>query len=323
MTVRVYRSTDAGAPSLIGTRGSLINVLSAVLTGPSFNGTGNAYGSTPCAGWSRPFTGTNLAAYQQPATANQRFLLIDETTADSSARVTGYETMTSISGGVGPFPAGDQITNSKLFLCKSTTFDATSRPWIIIATDKLFHMWVNCSGAAPPVVSTPAAMLTFGDFISYAPGDTYNTVLISAATVGPNVFQPVLSTGGLQTLAAGHFYPRSYNQTGTSAQGTKGTVGPQCGTASSGGGGLSTPNATDGKIYVSPFQLGESVSGTGTILRGELPGVYALLHTASSLFNDADMLTDVAGLPGKTLELHYLYNSGAAGAILLETSNTW
>lgn len=51
MPVTVYRSTDAGAPVLSNSNGSLIAVLKACLV--------DGYSSKASAGWTAPFTGTS------------------------------------------------------------------------------------------------------------------------------------------------------------------------------------------------------------------------------------------------------------------------
>ena len=54
MTVRIYKSTDSGAPTLTGQAFSLISLLLACLV--------DGYGSKAAAGWTKPYTGTNLAS---------------------------------------------------------------------------------------------------------------------------------------------------------------------------------------------------------------------------------------------------------------------
>ena len=56
MTVRLYRSTDGSAPTLSGTAGDLINLLDKCLV--------SGYGSSTAAGWTKPYTSTNAAAFR-------------------------------------------------------------------------------------------------------------------------------------------------------------------------------------------------------------------------------------------------------------------
>ena len=71
MTVTVYLSTDASAPTLDGNVGSLITVLDAVLV--------NGYGAKAAAGWTKAFSGTNKAAYRNsPSTGTGLFWRIQD-----------------------------------------------------------------------------------------------------------------------------------------------------------------------------------------------------------------------------------------------------
>lgn len=328
MTVRVYRSSDAGAPSLSGQQGTMINVLSAVLTGPSFNGTGFAYGTTPCAGWSRPFIGTNIAAYQQPATANQRFLLVDDSVADQYSRLTGYETMTSISVGTNPFPTPSQIANSKLFVVRSNTFDATVRGWTIIASDKLFYMFINGNSQSTITGTAPgnAGGFCFGDFISNQPGDIYNTIIIAVQTNSTVNCSTLHFLGNLSNAPlVGHYVNRSYTQIGGSTPILKAGDWTRSPSGSMGTSGLTVPNASDGNIYVAPITIYE-FPNLGSVFRGTMPGLYTPLHNMLSVLNEGDQISGINGLPGKTLEAHFQYNnngSPSVGVGLVEISDTW
>lgn len=324
MTVRVYRSSDAGAPTLSGSQGSLINVLSAVLTGPSFNGTGNAYGSTPCAGWTRPYTGTNLAAFRQPlATTNGRYLVVDEVSADSNARVTSYENMTAINAGTGQCPTSMHIALGQLFFYKSTAYSALARPWFIVATDKLFYLWVNSVGDVPIGVNTNAQMMAFGDFPSVAPIDNYNTILISNTSSGGPT--NVLSTAptNIVVVSSGHYVMRSYTQTGGSVN-VSVTSDGFCLSGVRGSIGLAFPNPVDGKLYLSSTPITELIGSSTGAYRGTLPGLWQLPHKCTGVLNDGDVITNVANLPGRVFEVKQLfYSTNNPGYVLIETSDTW
>lgn len=88
--------------------------------------------------------------------------------------------------------------------------------------------------------------------------------------------------------------------------------------------GAPFPNPTDGKIYVAPIQIVESVSATVGITRGILPGIWAPCFRAISVLNDGDILDNISGITNKTLEAKFLASANnSAGACLFETSNTW
>src|SRR5574337_1555206 len=104
MTVNVYRSSDASAPVLTGQAGSLITVLDACLI--------SGYGSKSPAGWVKPYSGTNLAAYRA-ATGNQFYFRVDDS-GTVEARISGYETMSDVNTGTGQFPTTADRKSTRL-----------------------------------------------------------------------------------------------------------------------------------------------------------------------------------------------------------------
>lgn len=70
MTVTAYFSTDASAPTLTGTTGSLVALLDAILV--------NGYGAKAAAGWSIAYTGTSKRDYKQGTGSNGYYLDVDD-----------------------------------------------------------------------------------------------------------------------------------------------------------------------------------------------------------------------------------------------------
>ena len=79
MAIYYYTNTSPGAPTLTGAAGSLITLLDWLLV--------------TNLGWTKEFSGTNLASYRA-ATGNRFYLGVDDTTALYS-RVRGFATMTA------------------------------------------------------------------------------------------------------------------------------------------------------------------------------------------------------------------------------------
>jgi len=177
MTTRSYSSSDASAPSLSGTVGSLVALLDACLV--------TGYGSKVAAGWTKPFTGTNSAAFRQ-GSGSMAYLYVDDngTTPGGAkdASVRGYLSMTSISSGSRPFPSQENavsLTSSSVFglsYRKSNTADATARDWIIVADDKTVYIFID-EGTSGQV---GYCLFGFGQFLSYVPGDN-DSVFISGS----------------------------------------------------------------------------------------------------------------------------------------------
>ena len=127
MTVRVYSSADVGAPVLNMSSGSLVAVLDACLV--------NGYGSKPGSGWAKSFADSTLrAAYKQGVGGNGHYFYLDDS-AGASARCRGYEAMTDINTGTGPFPTAVQVSGGD-YLHKHDGAAGT-RPWFLVADANL------------------------------------------------------------------------------------------------------------------------------------------------------------------------------------------
>ena len=176
MAVTVYRSTDASAPLLTNSNGSLIAVLRACLV--------DGYGSKPPAGWTAPFTGTNLIAFKEGTGGNNRYLRVYDGGADASshrvANVRAYETMTAVSTGTGPCPTPGQVSGNGATISYFQVGRSTPHAsWVVVATPSFFHLVVEQGDDN----SYPEYM-AFGKFISDLAGDTFNEVLLAGSLPG-------------------------------------------------------------------------------------------------------------------------------------------
>lgn len=379
-TVKVYRSTDYGAPILYGNAGYLIPVLDAALvngygslnvtsmthsTGTvtvttasphllstygrqlieganeaGYNGefqitvtgadtftyqttgvvvdtaTGTITTKSPGAGWTKPYSGTNLAAYRQ-GSGNQRYLRIDDTVT-LAARCVGYEAMTGISAGTNTFPSTAQFSGG-LYWTKSSTADATNaRAWVIIADDKTFYMWVNFNSS---VTFADSSICAFGDVDSTKSGDLYNCVILAntaAATAANNRFGYV--NVNFTTAESGMYFCRSYTQTGTSIAGAKiSDAAKAAGATVMGSNGLIYPHQTDGSLYVAPVWTVETAStASQSVIRGSLRGVWNPLHNLP--LANLDTFQGNGNLTGKTF---LALRMQASGQVFFDIANTW
>jgi len=316
MTVRVYRSTDASAPVLNGTAGSMIAVLDACLV--------NGYGALAGSGWTIPYTGTNLRAYRQPS-GNQMYLRIADTLG-ANATVQGYETMTAISTGTNLFPTTAQVAAPGLYWYKSSQSAAQSIPWICVATQKIFYLWVAYNNAVAPTTST--FMYCFGDISTFkSTTDGFETFIMGSTTASstPNSVSIVTS---ITTTLSGQYMARSYTGTGTSinvgkiADYVRGTGNNYIGYSLGSGSRSVFPDMVNGYISLSPVWITEPANSS---VRGAMPGWWNLNHWASQ---QLPMLTPAQGVQltftngamnGKTIE----FLPTDAGAIAIEVSDTW
>jgi hypothetical protein len=373
--VKVFKSTDTGAPALTGQAGSLLALLDAVLlngynsgaititrggatatanrTGhgfqngdcilhagadqPEYNGefyifnvTADTYDftvsgspATPAtgtitakrapAGWTKPFSGANKAAYRQGG-GNQFYLRVDDT-GTTTARVVGYEDMSDVDTGTAAFPTNAQVSGG-LYWNKSNSSDGTARPWIIVANERLAILHVNGTSSA---TATDAAIMLFGDFKSYKVADAFATLIIggTSSTVTSNNVMRSLS-GAMTSPTTGHFVARSFTQIGGSLAIAKHSDYIKSNNVIlMGGGGIAYPNGPDTGLYLAPLWITEV---TGPHLRGEIVGLWNPLHQTP--LQHGDTFLGAAGTPlaGRTFLALNMYSTSQA---MVEISNTW
>lgn len=377
--VKVFRSTDAGAPTLAGLSGYLLDVLKktlvdgynsktvtitradttatasatahgflagqcvlisganqseyngehyiksvtentftfAVSGSPATPATGTITAKMAPAGWTNPYSGTNTGALQLGGGSQMVFRVDDSLT--TSARVVGYESMSSIDSGTNAFPTAAQVSGG-LYLNKSATSDSTARAWMVVATDRLAYLHINGATTAGQL----STVYALGDIKSYAASDQYATALIASVSYSASAiasYEAIALTNALGATSTGHYLARSYTQAGGSiAFGKHGDAAKAKSlTAKLGAAGLTYPSETDGGLYLTPVFVHEAV-----VLRGEMPGLWAPLHARP--LTHGDTVSGTGALAGKTfiaLNVDGTSVSAANGQVFLETSNTW
>jgi hypothetical protein len=276
----VYRWDDTDAPVLSGTAGSMVNLLTKCLV--------DGYGSKSGAGWILEFYNAELtkAAFKNnPVTCTGFFLLVDEVTpAANVVNMQGYELMTDIDNGVSPYYTEDYSVS------KSSTSDTTSRPWLIVATDKFFHLvvWHTVTGDENVVlpVETRNTLFQFGDFVA-ANIDGFNSVLSMGYCYNNVVYGSIRpEVAG----AAGDTYQAKYTRCPRNMAGDpdsslhlwNGAIGGACGLRSI----YSLMYSTTGAAYVpGRFSISKPYLGDASTydLRGYMPGIYIPCHKAEDL----------------------------------------
>lgn len=218
-------------------------------------------------GWAKPFSGTNLAAYQSQSIASPKHLLRVDDTSTTLMRVVGYESMTDVNSGLGPFPTPAQFSGGG-YWPKRQSASATGVPWILVGDDRLFYLILCPYGAGPQSWGFNSTIRGFGDPVALKPsGDAYGTLLNVSAQSGVgsmqdgDFFNPTVSTT---------YMPRSFTGNGT---GVAGYTAAYCG-GTNASGLIATlgvfPNNIDGALYLSKKYSTLSSDGTP---RGELPGL--------------------------------------------------
>jgi len=311
-----YRNTDASSPVLDGTVSALIDVLDGCLV--------NGYGAKTAAGWTKPYTGTDLAAYLQGA-GSGFYLRVNDAGpgagAAKEARIIGYETMSDVNTGTGPFPTVAQMANG-MFVRKSVAADATARDWIVIADDRTAYVFIK-SEVAVGVAGIWYAFM-FGDFYSVVNSDAYNCMITAraaenSATASSDRLDVVSSGGSISSAVSNHYVARSYLGTGGSLIPSKTTNTSLLASTTSLLGTMPYPNPSDGGMYISKVWIGDATTAPINSVRGWMRGFWGFLHPIASVA-DQDTVSGTGDFAGKTFL--FIKTSGNSGVYMIETSNT-
>lgn len=287
MAITHKTNADAGMVTLSASAGALITVLDALLV--------------TALGWTKPYTGTNLAIYKQPVGTNERYLYVDDTNA-AFARLIGLESATSITlPGSGLFPTTAQVSGG-LYLDK-----VAGGTWRFISNGKMFYFFST--------YSTSQHWFAFGDFFSYKSGDAWNTMIMGQTSAANATTQSSVIQVGSSTGTAGCFLARSYTAAGSSVNAAKCTDTTRNNSVlTMGTAPMTYPCPTDGGLHQAPCWLYEAAGP-----RGILPGLWIPMHTRP--LTSGDTFTGAGALAGKTFIAITTGNN--AGQVFVETSDTW
>lgn len=276
--------TVAGAtPSNLNGEQKLLSASSTQVTFATAEANGAATGTITFkvsgANWLKPYTGTNLAAYQsQHGESSKPYLRLDDT-GTTTCRVVGYESMSDINTGLGPFPTPAMYANGG-FWAKSTVANSTANAWILVADERSFILWVAPAYGASALNKGGVAR-GFGDFIAFKPsGDGFGSFL-NIATTGTVTAHNTNGLDYMQSTTTHMFAPRAYTALGVAAP--LGSY-PYTGSASAMSGVDSMlgvfPSPVDGRLRLSKRYV--AAGGTTEGPRGDLPGLYSVPHTETS-----------------------------------------
>lgn len=278
-------------------------------------------------GWATEFTGTNLRAYRSADVTGTRMRLRVDDTGTLPARVVGYESMRDVNTGTGPFPTAAQVSGG-LYWGKSSTADATARPWFLVGDSRTFYLYLALNATYPE----KGFCYVFGDYASAAAGDAYACALTGStdATSASSINYGDVGRGenGVQS---GAYLARSYTGLGGAQQFYK--MSAYCTTAAPSGldtysaTDLAYPNGPDNGLLTATVQV-----LSNSALRGNLRGV---LHSAQACyagFNTGDFVTGAGSYAGHMLlalrtggPMNYATNStpNGAGAMFVDLTGPW
>lgn len=274
------------------------------------------------AGWRKDFTGTNLAAYKSNDVAATGCLLRVDDSGGKLARCVGYESMTGISTGSGPFPTSGQISGG-LYWTKSNAADATARQWVLIADGRIFYLLLRHYSAT----FAGAGMMCFGDLLSYKSGDAWSCVIAGAMSDRSGYSSGSSDDyASITTSIGGTFLARPDTALGSSCQARKWFSIPIPTSTSpyqSGQGPMRYPNAADNGLYLSEHYL----SQYGDLsLRGVSPGLFCSPQGIPQGWVVPHFeIANVAMLPNRTLKVEPYAGDGSTnyGFAFFDVTGPW
>lgn len=310
-----------------------------VANSPTTPGTGTGVYHKAGLGWTKPYSGTNLAAYlpQSGLGFPQHYYRVSDnalsTGAGKEAVVCGSETMSDVNTGTNKFPTNAQValTGTEAYgghyWRKSITADTVVREWTAFGDGATFYLIMNSDA------STTAGRATngIGAFYSFTTADAYNSLNGGQALTNSGNVTLVSSTfsvespSGTNGSTSGFYGARNYAQAGGSQQmvrwnpcvsGSGGVVRAAGGAY----GNMAYPNAADGALWVMPCFICDGT--TTAAVRGRLRGMFAHMHSSVPL-SEYDTATNVAGLSGVTLTAVAIQAATAPGIALFDTYGPW
>lgn len=316
MTVRVYRSSDASAPVLRGnTPGDLINLLDKCLV--------TGYGSKTAAGWTKPFTGTNVAVFRQGAGSSGFYLRVDDTstaTGNRAARVKGYEAMSDVNTGTPQsFPTELQAAGGATWWTKySSSTAANAREWIVWADERIFYIYID-NYPEQTTQEYNNSWYGFGDINAYKPGDPTACILIGDQTTSSPWISQSLFSQASSLGSTGHsamWMPRKFDQLGSPVR--MDWHSDYAKQSSVFAGSVSYPHGPDGALLMAPVWCHDP-NGSPYNIRGLFPGLYAHCHP-SNTFNHLDTFDGQGDFAGRNF---IVIRGGASSAIVIDQSDNW
>lgn len=276
------------------------------------------------AGWVKEFSGTNLAAYRASNVESTRMYLRVDDTGTTNSRVVGYETMSDVNTGVGPFPTTTQISGGGWWP-KANAANATARAWTVVADSKGLILHIHAATSSPGIAG---GIWSFGDFASLKSGDAYACVLHCTTSDQSN-----LGSASSQSLEwcyastgyGGNYLPRSFTMLGGSVAANHlapDFVNPNASGYASQSGSPLYPNGPDNGLVLSKKVIVE----VGVCRRGTYRGMYITPQNCSTAFSWRDKIDGHGELTGRKLMALKCGSPAAttnSGVVFVDITGPW
>lgn len=262
--------------------------------------TGTITAKRAAAGWSKAFSGTNKAAYQQGGTAG-RYLRVPHTADADTVTVTSYPTMSDVDTGSG-------LALSGTFFINNPSRTKVPAEWRLVADHQLFWLSVYFYHH-PPYANNP--IYSYGEYWKlmgagnlldyYVSGDPYAIVTPTDADTLPLSANYTKKNGTLATANTKSFL----------------LSGAQWGVNSLGVYPSYPAPINGGLVAMLAFLIEENEP------RMQLPGIYAPWQREQDVPDNTYNVLDAAGIPRTLLKMRMYQNSSYFGMALLDLSGPW
>ncbi|MBB5204398.1 hypothetical protein HNQ51_001712 [Inhella inkyongensis] len=276
------------------------------------------------AGWAKAFSGANLAAYRPTDPAGTRFYLRVDDTAAQNARVRGFEAMTDVNTGTGPFPTDSLIPGGQWW-AKSNSGSASPRNWAVVCDGRTMYYTAEYNSSYPGS-SVPLGM--FGDFEPVRAGDAYRCAIAGGVSdrsgSGPGDQSDTLdwthgyssaTTAARRAVGVGGATPMV-----RAGQTLLQTTSQSISSGANYVGHLAFPNYADSGVYVSRMALGDD----GANLRGYMRGFRYVPMAAVHSIGHRVRVPGQSALPGR--ELLFMtagYPTSPRGCYAFDATGPW
>lgn len=256
---------EGATPSALNGDVRITSISATQFTFPTAAADGTATGTITAKraplGWTKEFSGTNIAVYR-PKGGLRHYLRVDDTVG-ALARVRGFGAMSDINTGTDPYPTDAQVSGG-LYYHKSVS--TIPRSWILVGDDRRIMLLTDASGS-----NNYYGFLSFGNYINALPADAWCSSIQSATGTATSIS---FASFGTTTSSAPEWLARGISQTGSCVAGSRMRAGKNA--EYPGAGGEPSPPACGFRR----LHQAEVWEGTA-VFRGWYPGVYCQSHNLS------------------------------------------
>lgn len=304
-----------------------------VLGSPTTPATGTISCVQSPAGWTKPYTGTNKAAFRNSVSAGGTGMYLrvnDSASGTGGARealVRCYLTMSDVDTGTVETPTVAQVAASIVWR-KSNTVDSTARAWILVADELTMYLCVSTGTLNSNVGDSTYGA---GDIASHVAGDAYRFFVAGREAQATTHFGS--GSFGLMTPAAMSFAAPSASACSWLARGYAGTGSPvRIGLATFGlvndgvaigtSAAIARPSPGSSLSYFYPAFIGIESS-----IRGQMRGLYVPQNNWGGV--DAGFeVVNPPGLAGTLMALRHninpiTYSTINDAHIFVDITNAW